>query len=83
MSNCENLQHAVWNYGRVEHDRCYLHSSELQEKYLAKKKYLWMVLVDLEKVFDKVPQDVIWWALRYLGVNEWIVPVIKAMHGDK
>ena len=23
-----------------------------------------------------------WWALRYLGVDEWIVSVIKAMYED-
>ena len=24
----------------------------------------------------------VWWALRYLGVDEWIVSVIKAMYRD-
>ena len=46
---------------------------ELQEKYLAANKRLYMALVDLEKAFDRVPQKVIWWALRKLGVDEWIV----------
>ena len=39
---------------------------QLQEKYLAKNKELWMALVDLEKAFDGVPREVVWWALRYL-----------------
>ena len=38
--------------------------------------------VDLEKAFDRVPREVVWWALRYLGVDEWIVSVIKAMYED-
>ena len=29
-----------------------------------------------------MPQEVVWWALRYLGVDEWIVSVIKAMYED-
>ena len=33
---------------------------QLQEKYLAKKKDLWMNFVDLEKAFDRVPQEVVW-----------------------
>ena len=28
---------------------------------------------DLEKAFDRVPLKVIWWALRKLDVEEWIV----------
>ena len=55
---------------------------QLQEKYLAKSKDLWMAFVDLEKAFDRVPREVVWWALRYLGVDEWIVSVIKAMYED-
>ena len=55
---------------------------QLQEKYLAKKKYLWMVYVDFEKACDRVSREVVWWALRYLGMDEWIVSVIKAMYED-
>ena len=48
---------------------------QLQEKYLAASKriYMYMAFVDLEKAFDQVPRKVIWWALRKLGVEEWIV----------
>ena len=46
---------------------------QLQEKYLAANKRLYMAFVDLEKAFDQVPRKVIWWALRKLGVEEWIV----------
>ena len=55
---------------------------QLQEKYLARNKELWMAFVDLEKAIDRVPREVVWWALRCLGVDEWIVSVIKAMYED-
>ena len=55
---------------------------QLQEKYLARNKELWMAFVDLKKAFDRVPREVVWWALRYLGVDEWIVSVIRAMYED-
>ena len=41
-----------------------------QEKYLAKKKELWMAFVDLEKAFHCVPREVVWWALTKVGVDE-------------
>ena len=43
---------------------------QLQEKYLAKNKDLWMVFVDMEKAFDRVLREVVWWAPRYVGVDE-------------
>ena len=52
---------------------------QLQEKYLARNKELWTVFVDLDKAFDRVPREVVWWTLRYLGVDEWIMSVIRAM----
>ena len=55
---------------------------QLQEKYLAKRKNLYFAFVDLEKAFDRVPRDVVWWAMRKLGVDEWIVNVVKAMYSN-
>ena len=46
---------------------------QLQEKYRAANKRLYMAFAVLEKAFDQVPRKVIWWALRKLGVEEWIV----------
>ena len=32
-----------------------------------------MAFVDLEKAFNRVPHEVVWWALRRLRVDEWFV----------
>ena len=29
-----------------------------------------------------MPREVVWWALRYVGVDEWIVSVIRALYKD-
>ena len=55
---------------------------QLQEKYLEKKKQLFFAFVDLEKAFDRVPREVVRWALRKLGVDEWIIRTIMAMYRD-
>ena len=52
---------------------------QLQKKYLAVNKRLYMAFVDLEKAFDRVPLKVIWWALRKLGVEEWIMRLVQGM----
>ena len=55
---------------------------QLQEKYLAVNKRLYMAFVDLEKAFDRVPRKVIRWALRKLGVEEWIVRLVQGMYAN-
>ena len=41
-----------------------------------------MAFVDLEKAFDRVPRKVIWWELRKLGVEEWIVRLVQGMYAN-
>jgi len=43
---------------------------QLQNKYIAKKQ-------GLEKAFDRVPREVVWWALRSLDVDGWLVSVVQ------
>ena len=55
---------------------------QLQEKHLAATKPLYMAFIDLEKAFDRVPRDVIWWAMRKLGIDEWLVRLVQSMYKD-
>ena len=55
---------------------------QLQEKHLTANKPLYMAFVDLEKAFDRVPRDVIWWAMRKLGIEEWLVRLVQSMYTD-
>ena len=56
---------------------------QLQEKYLTANKRLYMAFVDLEKAFYRVPRKVvIWWALRKLGMEEWIVWLVQGMFAN-
>ena len=53
---------------------------QLQEKYLGKRKNLYLAFVDLEKAFDRVSRRVVWWAMRKLGVDEWLVKIVQSMY---
>jgi len=46
---------------------------DMQEKFRAKGKKLYFGFVDLEKTFDGDSKEVIRWAMRKLGVEEWLL----------
>ena len=63
-----------------KHNRCSIYSTAITGKILGKKRELWMAFIDLEEAFDRVPREVIWWALRESGVEERLISVIKSMY---
>jgi len=52
----------------------------MQEKFIAKGKKLCFGFVDFEKAFDRVSREVIRWAMRKLGVEEWLVLAVMSMY---
>ena len=48
---------------------------QLQEKFYAINKTLYMAFVNLQKAFYHEPRRVIWWALHKLGIEEWLQPI--------
>ena len=55
---------------------------QLQEKHLTANKPLYMAFFDLEKAFDRVPRDDIWWEMHKLGIDEWLVRLVQSMYTD-
>ena len=53
---------------------------QMQEDFRVKGKKLYFGFVDLEKAFDRVPREVISWAMPKLGVEEWLVSAVMSMY---
>lgn len=53
---------------------------QLQEKFIAKKKQLHHLFVDLEKAFDRVPREIVKWALRRQHIPEKLVRLAMATY---
>ena len=49
---------------------------------MEQKKDLRMVFIDLEKGYDKVPRNVMWWALEKHKVLTKYITFIKDMYKD-
>ena len=54
----------------------------LQEKYREKNKELHIVFVELEKAYDRVPRELVWWSLRKKRVQEAYIKIIQDMYED-
>jgi len=52
---------------------------QMQENIRVKSKMLYFGFVDLEKAFDRVPREVISWAMHKLRVEEWLVSAVMSM----
>ena len=65
--------------GRSTMDAIFL-VRQIQEKFLEKNRTLWMAFVDLEKAYDRVPRELVFWALRRKQVPETLIDLIRTLY---
>ena len=53
---------------------------QLQEKHIEVHKDLFLTFVDLEKSYDRVPRDLMYWCQRWRGVPEKLVRLVEATY---
>jgi hypothetical protein len=51
-------------------------------RYREQKKDLHMVFIDLEKAYDKVPRNIMWWTLQKHKVPTKYITLIKDMYDN-
>jgi len=85
------FEHRIWQQIEIDHmqfgfmkgkgitDAIFM-ARQMQENFRTKGKKLYFGSVDLEKAFDRVPKEVISWAMRKLGVEEWLVSAVMSMY---
>jgi hypothetical protein len=55
---------------------------QLMEKYREQKKDLHMIFIDLERAYDKVPRNIMWWALQKHTFSTKCITLIKNMYDN-
>ena len=38
---------------------------------------MFFAFADLKKAFDHVQRDAVWWTWRKLGIEEWLVEIVR------
>jgi Reverse transcriptase (RNA-dependent DNA polymerase) len=54
--------------------------TQLMERHREQKKDLHMIFIDLEKAYDKIPRNIMWWTLKRKLVLTKYVTLIKDMY---
>ena len=53
---------------------------QLIKRFRERKRNLHMVFIDLEKAYDKVPREVLWWTLMKTGIPIKYIDIIKDIY---
>jgi hypothetical protein len=55
---------------------------QFMERCREQKKNLHMIFINLEKAYDKVPRNIMWWALQKHKVSSKYIILIKDMYDN-
>ena len=71
-----------WFQARKTCNGCCVHTETSAEEALEGNNKRYWTFVDMEKAFDRVPREVVYWRLRGKGVTQKMVRFVKSMYED-
>ena len=74
-----SIDNKIHTKGKGTTDAIFM-ARQMQENFRVKGKKLYFGFLDLEKALDRVPREVISWAMHKLGVEEWLVSAVMSMY---
>ena len=73
--------HFGFRHGKGTIDTIFI-MRQVQERYQASNKKMYYAFVDQQKEFDRVPRDVVKWALTKPGVDDWLIHTVMALYTE-
>jgi hypothetical protein len=55
---------------------------QLMERCMEQKKDMHMIFIDLEKAYDKVTRNIMWWVMQKYKVSSKYITLIKDMYDN-
>ena len=83
MRNDTGIYESIRFHARkVNHRSNLLNKTLVMERFREQKKDLHLVFIDLEKAYDKIPRNVMWWSLDKYKVPSKYVTLIKDTYNN-
>ncbi|EYC13502.1 hypothetical protein Y032_0043g752 [Ancylostoma ceylanicum] len=77
-----SFDESVWFRSQLRDDGCDPCGTPADRKTPRETEPLHMAFLDLEKAFDRVPHEAIWYALRWHGVPQELIEWVRILYAD-
>ena len=77
VRNTADINKPIWFHARKVNHRSSLLNKTVMERFREQKKDHHLVFINLEKAYDKIPRNVMWWSLDKHKVPSKYATLIK------